>query len=155
MKPSYGVSTTRRAKRDAYPRKALAGCVQESLCKRLRGVVTPRILSLLEAAARGALPFGFGGQVVVAAGFGAEPFAVADGFVPGDAGNRLLGMIEVGIGPAGRGWVLRRVEEANIFGVGDLRGGEVKAIDPDAVDGAFAVLAGVGAHEEEAGGDAE
>jgi hypothetical protein len=40
-----------------------------------------------------------------------------------------------------------------VFGIRDLTGRELKGIDPDAVDGALIVLAGGGAHEENASGD--
>jgi hypothetical protein len=68
--------------------------------------------------------------------------------VPRHSSDRLLRVIEI--------WVLtewgRRggggAEEAIVFGVGDLCGGEQKRIDPDAMDGAFAILSRVGAHEE-------
>jgi hypothetical protein len=40
-----------------------------------------------------------------------------------------------------------------VFGVGDLSGGELEGVNPDAVDGAFAILTGGGAHEEPGSGD--
>ena len=87
--------------------------------------------------------------------FGAQPFAVAGGFVPGDCGDGLLRMIEI--------WVAARTAEAahrlrgrsGVLGVGDLRGGELEGVDPDAMDRAFAVLAGDGSHEEPGSGDAD
>lgn len=48
-----------------------------------------------------------------------------------------------------------RVYEAFVFGVGDLSGGEQESVDPDAVDGAFAILTGGGAHEEPCCGDGD
>src|SRR5579872_6837781 len=39
-------------------------------------------------------------------------------------------------------------EEAGVFGVGDLGGGQEEGVDPNAMDGALAVLSGAGAHQE-------
>ena len=62
-------------------------------------------------------------------------------------------MVEVGILPERRRRGGSRSEEASVFGVGDLRGGEEESVNPDAMDGTFAVLAGVGAHPEPGAGD--
>src|SRR5437879_13599043 len=70
--------------------------------ERLRWIVSPGETLLLEPAAGGALPFGFGGKAVPVAGLGAQPIAVASGFEPGDTGDGLLGMVEVGIFPERR-----------------------------------------------------
>ena len=48
-----------------------------------------------------------------------------------------------------------RAEEDRVFGVGDLCGGEKEGVDPDAVDGTFAILTGRGAHEEPGCGDGD
>ena len=62
--------------------------------------------------------------------------------MPGNSGDGLLRMIEVWVVPE-RGRVrCRCAEEAGVFGVGDLRGGEQEGVDPDAMDRAFAILAG-------------
>ena len=51
-------------------------------------------------------------------------------------------------------WIGRcRFHLAFVFCVGDLRGGEKESIDPDAVDGAFAILTGGRTHEEPGCGD--
>lgn len=42
-----------------------------------------------------------------------------------------------------------------VFGVGDLSGGQEKSIEPDAVDGAFAILTGGRTHEEPGCGDGD
>lgn len=59
------------------------------------------------------------------------------------------------------GWVLQErrrefcftAQKKRIVGVGDLMGGELEGVDPDAMNGALVVLACVGAHQEPAGGD--
>jgi hypothetical protein len=63
--------------------------------ERLRRFVSPGKLFLLEAAAGGEFPFGFGGQAVDAARLAAEPLALAHRFVPGDSGDWLLGLAEI------------------------------------------------------------
>src|ERR1700730_74934 len=64
-------------------------------------------------------------------------------------------MIEILVVP--EGWSVRRggSHEESVFRVGDLGGGEEECIDPDAVDGTFAILAGSGAHEKPACGDGD
>ncbi len=62
-------------------------------------------------------------------------------------------MIEICIVPE-RGWRSSScVEKLRVLRVGDLRGGELKSVNPDTVDGAFAVLSGVRAHQEPGGGN--
>src|ERR1022692_1297256 len=123
--------------------------------ERLRRLVAPGKIVLLEIAASGALPFGFGGKTVGAAGLGGEPVAVTVGVEPGDAGDGLLGMIEILVVPEGRRVRGRGVHEERVFGVGDLSGGEEESVNPNAVDGAFAILTGSGAHEEPGCGDGD
>ena len=41
----------------------------------------------------------------------------------------------------------------SVFGIGNLSGGELEGINPHAVNGAFAILAGSGSHEEPGSGD--
>ena len=72
--------------------------------------------------------------------------------MPGDSGYRLFGMVEVWVLPEWRRGGTGRGEEARVFGVGDLRSGQQEGVDPDAMDGALAVLAGVGAHQEPGAG---
>ena len=91
--------------------------------KRLRRVVAPGKIFLLEVAAGGALPLGFGGKAVGAGGLGGEPVAIIVSVKPGDACYGLLRMVEIGIGPEGRSGGRRGAEEVGVFGVGDLRGG--------------------------------
>src|ERR1700691_4577078 len=62
-------------------------------------------------------------------------------------------MIEVCVLPERRRGRARGAEEFRILGVGDLRRAGREGVDPDAMDGAFAVLAGVGAHQEPGGWD--
>jgi hypothetical protein len=64
-------------------------------------------------------------------------------------------MVEILVMP--ERWRLRRGggHEAFVFGVGNLSGGEEKSVDPDAVDGAFAILTGGGTHEEPGFGDGD
>ena len=45
------------------------------------------------------------------------------------------------------------MQEAFVFGIGDLRGGQLESVDPDAVDRTFAILAGVGAHQKPGSGN--
>jgi hypothetical protein len=71
--------------------------------------------------------------------------------MPGNSGDRLLGMIEVGVLPEWRRHGGGCGEEARVFAVGHLSRGEKEGIDPDAVDGAFAVLARVGTHQKPGG----
>src|ERR1700682_816635 len=68
---------------------------------RLRRVVAPGELFLFFIASGGALPLGFGGQMVRAAGLSSQPFAILCGTKPGNAGHRLIGMIEIRIVPEG------------------------------------------------------
>ena len=108
---------------------------------------------MFEVAAGGALPLGFGGKAVGAGGLAGQPAAVTVCVKPGDAGYRLLGMIEIFVLPEGRRIVSAGVEVEFVFGVCYLRGGEEEGVDPDAVDGTFAILTGSGAHEEPGCGD--
>jgi hypothetical protein len=64
-------------------------------------------------------------------------------------------MIEVWIVPERRGSRSGCIHEALVFGIGDLSGGEEEGIDPDAMNGTFAILPGGGAHEEPGGGDGD
>src|SRR5579862_7038344 len=90
---------------------------------RVRRVVTPRKLFLLETAAGSAFPLGFGGQAVASGRLFTQPFAVAGGFVPGRSGDRLLGMIETWIIPERRRSCTRCAEKALVFRIRDLRRG--------------------------------
>src|SRR5216684_6969510 len=54
--------------------------------ERLRRSVAPGKIVLFEVVAGGALPLGFGGKAVGAAGLAGQPAAVAVGAKPGDAG---------------------------------------------------------------------
>jgi hypothetical protein len=64
-------------------------------------------------------------------------------------------MIEILIMPEWRRVRRRGVQEERVFSVGDLRGGEEESVDPDAVDGTFAILTGGGAHKKPAFGDGD
>jgi hypothetical protein len=116
--------------------------------QRLRRIVSPRKLFLFESAACGAFPFGLGGKTEVASGLRAQPLAIAQCIVPGNAGDWLLRVIEMRIVPEWRWRGLRGLQKAPIFGVADLSGSEIERIDRDAMNRAFTVLAGVGSHEE-------
>lgn len=74
-------------------------------------------------------------------------------FEPREASDRLLRMVEVLVAPERRSGQSGGVQVGCVFGVGDLSGGELKCIDPDAVDWAFAILAVRRPHEEPCGGD--
>src|ERR1700685_2312725 len=76
--------------------------------------------------------------------------AVAVCVEPRDSSYGLLRMIEILVVPEGRRVRRGGAQEERVFGVGDLRGGEAEGVDPDAVDGTFAILAGGGAHEKPA-----
>jgi len=123
--------------------------------ERLRRVIAPGKIMLLEVAAGGVLPFGFGGKTKAATGLLGEPAAVAIGVKPGDACDRLLGMIEIFVAPVR--WRVRSDggQKERVFGVGDLSAGKEKSIEPDTVDRALAVLAGGGTHEEPGGGNGD
>jgi len=118
--------------------------------ERLGRIVAPGELLLFEAATGGALPFGFTGQTEGASSLRTQPLAVANRFKPADSGNGLLGMVEVWVLPERRRQSGGCTQEAGVLGVGDLRGREQEGIDPDAMNGAFAVLAGVGTHQKPA-----
>jgi hypothetical protein len=111
---------------------------------RFRGSVSPGEKFLFEVAASGALPLGFGGDMVGATGLRGEPVAIMIGVEPGNSGDGLEGMAEIGIAREGRGFGGGGVDEAFVFGVGDLRSCKEEGIDKNTVDGAFAILAGVG-----------
>src|SRR5882672_2325099 len=115
--------------------------------ERLRRSVAPGEIVLLEIAAGGALPFGFGWETVRTRGLGGEPLAITVGVEPGDAGYGLLGMIEILVVPEGRRIGCSGTEIDRVFGIGDLRGGKEEGVDPNAVDGTFTILTGGGAHE--------
>jgi hypothetical protein len=55
-------------------------------------------------------------------------------------------MVEIQVMPERRRVGRCRVHVAFVFGVGNLSGGEEESVDADAVDGAFAILAGGGTH---------
>jgi len=116
--------------------------------KRLRRLVAPGIILLFEIAAGSAFPLGFGGKTVGAAGLRDEPLAIAIGIEPRDAGDGLPRMVEVGILPEGRWLISSRLHKALVVGIRDLSGGEKESVDPDPMDGAFAILTRIGAHEE-------
>ena len=63
------------------------------------------------------------------------------------------GWLKFGSCQNGGGGAPVALQKAFVLGVGDLSGGQEESVDPDAMDGAFAVLAGVGAHQEPGGGD--
>src|SRR5271166_1960811 len=75
--------------------------------------------------------------------------------MPRNSGYGLLGMAEVGIVPERRGWSRSRAQEMTVFFIRDLRCGEEEGIDPHAMDGAFAILARRGAHEEAGCGNSD
>lgn len=47
------------------------------------------------------------------------------------------------------------MKEVSVLGVGDLDSGQRESVDMSAVDGAFTILTGRGAHEEPGGGDVD
>src|SRR5258708_9399939 len=122
---------------------------------RLRRLVAPGELFLFFVASGGALPLGFGGQTVRVAGLSSQPLAILCAMKPGNAGHRLIGMIEIRIVPEGWRRSGGRAEEQFILRVRDLCGCQQEGIDPDTVDGTFAVLTGVAAHQEPAFGDGD
>ena len=81
--------------------------------------------------------------------------AVVIRFEPRDTGDGLLRMVEVFVAPKWRSGEAGREKVRGVFGVGDLSGGEEEGVDPDTVDGAFAILTGGGAHEEPSFGDGD
>jgi len=101
-----------------------------------------------EIGAGGSLPFGFTGKTVDAAGLRGQPLAVKVGIKPGDAGDGLFGITKILIGPERRRVRAGGAEEMCVFGVGDLGGGEPERVNQHAVNWAFAILAGGGAHKE-------
>ena len=110
--------------------------------KRLWWFVSPGKLLLFETSPGGTLPLCLGGKAEPAPGLRAQPVAVTYGLVPADSRHRLLRVVEVRMLPERRR--LRRTgrEKSPIFRVRDLGRCEQKGIDPDAMDRAFAVLAG-------------
>jgi hypothetical protein len=98
---------------------------------------------LVEIAASGTLPLGFGGKTVGSPGLRGKPLAVAVSVDPGDSGYGLLRMVEVLVMPEWRRVRRRGVQKERVFSVRDLRGGHEESVDPDAVDGAFAILTGI------------
>lgn len=116
--------------------------------QRLRRIISPGELRLFKAAASSKFPFGFGGKTERTSGLRAEPFAVMRGLVPGSSSDWLLRMVEVGILPERWRDGAGCSQETVVFCVGDLRCSQVKRVDPHAMDGAFAVLPGVRAHQE-------
>ena len=130
-----------RVTRDGFGAGLPASCV---VGERLWRGIAPREIILLDTAAGGEFPFGFGRQAVGAGCLRSEPFAVAGGFVPGDSGDRLLGMIEVSVLPEWRRWIVGCGQEFRVFGIGELRGGGWKTVDQTRAGmEAFQVLAGV------------
>jgi len=74
--------------------------------ERLRWLVAPGEFVLVEMAAGGALPLGFGGKAVRASGLLGKPVAVTVGVKPGDSGYGLAGMVEILMVP--ERWRVRR-----------------------------------------------
>jgi len=138
-----------------------AGCV---LRDRLRAVlpptavigergwrfISPRELLLFEASPCGALPLGLGWKAERVPGLRAQPSAVTYGFVPGNSRHRLLRTVEVRMLPEWRHLRRSGAQKSPIFRIGDLRRCQKKRIDPYAMDRAFAILAGFGAHQKPA-----
>src|SRR6202034_3884680 len=60
-------------------------------------------------------------------------------------------MIEIRISPKRRRWIPGRAQESFVFGVRHLSSGHEEGVDPDAMDGALAVLAGIGSQKEPGG----
>lgn len=83
----------------------------------------------------------------------AKPRTVSDGVEPRNGHDRLLWMGEVGIVPIRRRHTSASIEKPRVFRNGDLGGRHGKAIHPNAVGRGFYILAGIGAHEEPAGGN--
>lgn len=72
---------------------------------------------------------------------------------PGDTGDGLIGTAKILVVPKRRRVRSGGAKEMCVIGVGDLSGGELVGVNPDAVDGVFAILTGGGAHEEPGRGD--
>ena len=121
--------------------------------KRLWWFVSPRELLLFEASPGGAFPLCLGRKAELVPSLRAQPVAVTYGFVPGDSRHRLVRMVEVRMLPEGRHWRRTGPQKLPIFRIRDLRRGEPKGINPDAMDRAFAVLAGFRAHQKPARGN--
>jgi len=124
------------------------------VCERLERGIAPGIEFLVKTSARGAFPFGFGGQAVAASRFFAQPLAIRQCVNPRRRDDGLLGMRENGIVPVKRFAVVRCGEELRVLRVGHLTCGQFECIHPNAMDGALIVLAGIAAHQEPALGDA-
>src|SRR4029077_5562533 len=90
------------------------------ICQRFERGVAPGIDLLLEPPARGAFPFGFGGQAVVVSSALAEPFAIGCGIEPRRRDDGLLGMGENGIVPVERYAMPGGGKELRVLGVGQL-----------------------------------
>ena len=116
--------------------------------ERLRWIVAPRKLILLETTPGGAFPFGLSGEAETVSGLLSQPFAITQCFMPRRSRDRLLRMIELGITPERGRRGSRRGKESRVLFVGDLRGGEQKCVDGHAMDRSFAILALLGAHQE-------
>jgi len=116
--------------------------------KGLRPFVAPWKIVLLEIAPCCSLPLRFGGQAVRVASLRRQPPAITIALEPRDAGDGLLRMIEIRAAPERRRLRSRRLKISFIFGIGDLRSGEQECVDPDMVDRQFAILTGIGPHEE-------
>jgi hypothetical protein len=110
---------------------------------RLRRIVSPWKLLLFEAAAGGVFPFSFGRKAEGTGCLRGQPFAIAGGFMPGDSRDGLPGVVEIRILRERRWQSSGCEQEALILGVRDLRRGHEERIDPYAMDGTFAILAGV------------
>lgn len=121
--------------------------------ERFRRRVAPGEELFFHTAAGRVLPFCFRRKSEVASSYGTQPGAVVGRCEPGDTDDRLLRMREVGVTKERRRKLGLMVQENVVFGIRNLMGRELKGIDPDAVDGALIVLAGGGAHEENASGD--
>jgi hypothetical protein len=121
--------------------------------KRCWRFISPRELLLFKTSPCGAFPLSLGWKAELVPGLRAQPVAVTDGFVPGDSRHRLLRMVEVRMLPEWRHFGRTSAQKSPIFCIRDLRRGETKRIDPDAMDRAFRVLAGFGAHQKPARGN--
>lgn len=75
------------------------------------------------------------------------------GVEPRNTGDWLLGIAKILLVPERRRVQSGGAQEMCIPGIRDLRSGKLEGVDPDAVDGAFAILTGGGAHEEPGCGD--
>ena len=114
--------------------------------QKLWWIVAPGELFLFEAAAGGAFPFGFGGKAIGASSLRREPLAILNGLKPVDRNDRMLRLVEVGVWRDGRTGGIGCALKEFVFRVGNLSRRDREGINPDAVDGTFAVLAGIGAH---------